>query len=442
MIGLVDEREVREALHHQGCAIRSIPSYVVHVSNFWICAPSGAPHKDVPGAMMDYRSWHSRGWCRLEEMVRVLTKLGDGRPLLIRQPLHAPPSLTVTDSLDRLVVHTQRRSAVLTGEYSCCRMGHCVTSADGTVNKIPCDKDIVRGVLEEVLEQTYELLREGFIADPEHVGDVWGCEFGRQSTDRSFSTYLRLSVLKPAILAQSVEPPDFVHEGWSKAFDELTSEDADQYFQHYGLHWPQPASSMLLPAWEGNLPMLRYFIEKAGHGPACTNPPGLTPLICAARGGHPAICEYLCSLGPSHGVDTAHINQSTPGAGLCALIDAAMRGHADVIEVLLRHNADVNIRRKNGKTALHVAVEEAHIECVLLLCASGSDLTATDSAGRTPAMLSSVSEISEFLNAKGANDRELVDAYRNRYRRATNEALGSPAFIGHQADAPDWRNEP
>jgi ankyrin repeat protein len=141
-------------------------------------------------------------------------------------------------------------------------------------------------------------------------------------------------------------------------------------------------------------------------------------------------------------VDTAHINQSTPGAGLCALIDAAMRGHADVIEVLLRHNADINIRRKNGKTALHVAVEEAHIECVLLLCASGSDLTATDSAGRTPAMLSSVSEISEFLNAKGANDRELVDAYRNRYRRATNEALGSPAFIGHQADAPDWRNEP
>ena len=57
------------------------------------------------------------------------------------------------DFIDRQSVHIQRRSSVLTGAFSCCRLQHKVESLDGTITEIPCDKVILREVLKSVFEE-------------------------------------------------------------------------------------------------------------------------------------------------------------------------------------------------------------------------------------------------------------------------------------------------
>ena len=90
--------------------------------------------------------------------------------------------------------------------------------------------------------------------------------------------------------------------------------------------------------------------------------------------------RYLCQR-PE--IDVAHINFTTSVSGLSALGDAAMRNHPRVLEVLLSHRADVNIRRSNGKTPLHAAAQEGHIACVGILLAANADVKAKDNSGCT-----------------------------------------------------------
>ena len=53
---------------------------------------------------------------------------------------------------------TQRKTAVLTGAFSCCRLGHKVTSADGSVTPIACDKLELRRVLHGLFERQLNLV--------------------------------------------------------------------------------------------------------------------------------------------------------------------------------------------------------------------------------------------------------------------------------------------
>ena len=96
-------------------------------THFWICAPSGAQHVDTC-CECNYDTWHSRGWCRMEEAALNLERLGDGRALqLVTQPLGEAPSVSTFDKIDRAWNKTQRSNSPLTGAYSCCRMNHVVS---------------------------------------------------------------------------------------------------------------------------------------------------------------------------------------------------------------------------------------------------------------------------------------------------------------------------
>ena len=142
---------------------------------------------------------------------------------------------------------------------------------------------------------------------------------------------------------------------------------------------------MFIPAFEGNLPMLMHFVERLGYSPACHNPlGGASVLQAAARGGHASMVRYLCQ---RPGIDVSHINFTTSSSGLSALGDAAMRDHPRVLEVLLSHRADVNIRRSNGKTSLYAAAEEGNIRCVEVLLAANADAEAKADSGFTAADL-------------------------------------------------------
>jgi ankyrin repeat protein len=370
-LGLLSEAHVRTALNDQAKAVWSIPYYIKNSGNFWICAPSTLGRDGVAAS---YESWAARGWCRLEDVTNTLTKLGDGRALLVTHLFGERPALTA----DRILVYSQRYNAVLTGAYSCCQRGHRRTLIDGTTTeRVDCDKVAIRGLLANLYEAAMTELRKDFIdlAELRSLGNIWGCVVQKNI---SFHKYVQLSVTRPMLLAESLDEQDWVALGWSVPYDRIGETELSAYWAHYGLQWPQPESAMVIPALEGNLPMLRYFIERAGCSAACASPSGLSPLIAAARGGHRAVVCYLCER-----LTVAEINFQTADSGLSALADAARRNHPMVLRELLKHGASVDIRRSDGKTPYLLAVREGHALCASILLAAGADPCSADYDGHS-----------------------------------------------------------
>ncbi|EOD10058.1 ankyrin repeat protein [Emiliania huxleyi CCMP1516] len=134
--------------------------------------------------------------------------------------------------------------------------------------------------------------------------------------------------------------------------------------------------------------MLRYIVERYGAPLRVEpSPVGLTPLQEAARLGCLQVVRYVLQ---AQGVDHAAINHRSPSTGCSALSDAAMRGHAGVVSLLLAAGAQVDAPRKDGKTALHCAAEQGHAAVVRQLLRAGADPLAREEEGRTPAELAEV----------------------------------------------------
>jgi ankyrin repeat protein len=66
------------------------------------------------------------------------------------------------------------------------------------------------------------------------------------------------------------------------------------------------------------------------------------------------------------------------------LFAAAAKGHADVIQVLLAHGADIHARDDWGGTPLHRAAGEGQTRSAEVLLEAGADVNALDSYQRTP----------------------------------------------------------
>lgn len=67
-----------------------------------------------------------------------------------------------------------------------------------------------------------------------------------------------------------------------------------------------------------------------------------------------------------------------------ALILAAERGHAALVEQLLRAEAEIDNQTQHGQTACHVATQNCRIDVLTLLLARGCDLSMLDAEHRTP----------------------------------------------------------
>lgn len=64
---------------------------------------------------------------------------------------------------------------------------------------------------------------------------------------------------------------------------------------------------------------------------------------------------------------------ATDLAGQTALMAAAGAGHADIVRILLKHDANVNVRHEVGGTALTGAAARGHLEVVKELLKAGAD---------------------------------------------------------------------
>jgi len=83
--------------------------------------------------------------------------------------------------------------------------------------------------------------------------------------------------------------------------------------------------------------------------------------------------------------DPAQINiKDTDDANATALHDAVLRKCVAVAGFLLDNGAEVNARKTNGLTPLHLAARNGDIETIKLLLAHNADINAAASDGGTP----------------------------------------------------------
>ena len=71
--------------------------------------------------------------------------------------------------------------------------------------------------------------------------------------------------------------------------------------------------------------------------------------------------------------------------GIAPIIGAARQNQSEIIEMLIKNKANVNISSKNGEeTALHYAAEYNSGDAAKILLANGADKNAKNSSGKTP----------------------------------------------------------
>jgi uncharacterized protein len=87
--------------------------------------------------------------------------------------------------------------------------------------------------------------------------------------------------------------------------------------------------------------------------------------------------------------------------GLSPLLIASLKGHIEIVRLLLENNADVDIKTDLGATALMIAAANGHTEIVRLLLEKGANASLRNSNGKTAADVAANEEIRSLLNNSG-----------------------------------------
>ncbi|XP_006814632.1 uncharacterized protein LOC102808257, partial [Saccoglossus kowalevskii] len=88
------------------------------------------------------------------------------------------------------------------------------------------------------------------------------------------------------------------------------------------------------------------------------------------------------------------------------LHQAAKKGHVELVKLLMKHKADIEVKTKNGWTPLHYAAEEGFGEIVELFIKTIKDINCTTKGGSTPLFLAAKyghTETMKILTDAGAN---------------------------------------
>ncbi|GHU22519.1 hypothetical protein FACS189472_15410 [Alphaproteobacteria bacterium] len=133
----------------------------------------------------------------------------------------------------------------------------------------------------------------------------------------------------------------------------------------------------------------------------------LAPLEALHQAAREGNVELVSQLLREHDNDNAYVNaidtEGRDDSGLLshatALHVAVENGHYDVVQLLLKSGAFVELKNRLGDTALHAAARTGNVPIAKLLVKAGADKEAKNNSGSTPLRASLKSQIGmlEFL---------------------------------------------
>ncbi|XP_071392524.1 BCL-6 corepressor-like protein 1 [Centroberyx affinis] len=131
---------------------------------------------------------------------------------------------------------------------------------------------------------------------------------------------------------------------------------------------------------------------------------GETLLQRAARLGYQDVVLYCLEK------DIREVNRRD-NAGYTALHEASSRGWTQIVQMLLKHGADVNCSAQDGTRPLHDAVASDNLPIVWLLLNHGADPTLATYSGHTPVKLAHSQSMKTFLteyftDLEGRNEQD------------------------------------
>lgn len=108
------------------------------------------------------------------------------------------------------------------------------------------------------------------------------------------------------------------------------------------------------------------------------NEDGFQALGLACYFGHYDVAEYLIKAGAPVNAPSRNDLKAAP------IQSAAAAGRTKIVELLLKHKADPNIREQGGYTPLHAAAQNGDEETIRALLYGGADLSLRSDDGRLP----------------------------------------------------------
>ncbi|CAC5357222.1 unnamed protein product [Mytilus coruscus] len=148
--------------------------------------------------------------------------------------------------------------------------------------------------------------------------------------------------------------------------------------------------------YNGHFEVVKLLIQ-IGMNVNIGNCKGQTPLLMACANGFFNIAKLLID-------NNANINQSDNEKFTPLLY--ASNSNLDTVELLIKHNCDINAKNCDDITALHKACSNGHAQIVDILVGNGANINACDRAGKTPlfyAARNNKLDVIELLLSRGAN---------------------------------------
>jgi ankyrin repeat protein len=151
---------------------------------------------------------------------------------------------------------------------------------------------------------------------------------------------------------------------------------------------PDPCPLLLAPrplhptindaASQGNLDDVRYYLDNNFYSTKFRCRKNWTPLHEAASHGHLAVVMLLVCRG-------AELDAKSNPNDMTALHFAISKGHTDIVNYLLNHDANPNDVTDTGDTPLHLAMELDRVDVADALLEHGADTRIKNKQNKRPA---------------------------------------------------------
>ncbi|KAL4576114.1 hypothetical protein LXL04_012203 [Taraxacum kok-saghyz] len=228
-------------------------------------------------------------------------------------------------------------------------------------------------------------------------------------------------------ILEDVEESRWTEKGWSELHVAVAYDRADEVSRLIKMRKPgaldcqdrEGKTPLYLAASKGYERCVK-LLAGAGANVDAKRIDGCTALYRAAAKGDRRMVKLLTDLGADPSIVADNRNRSSIDVARDEghkevvetlergeeVLNAARRGDLARLEFLLETDASVNFRDQYGLTAIHIAAIKGHKDVVMLLVEFGSDLECTDAEGRTPLHLAVVGggrDMVEVLLNRGAN---------------------------------------